>query len=205
MKICILGFSASGKSSLARALASKYDLQLLHLDTIHFLPGWQTRSHAESLEILNEFLTANANWVIDGNYAKLNLLRRMEEADLIIFMKENRFVCLYRCLKRYFTYRNQSRPSMAEGCLEKIDFEFIKWILYKGRRVSTLSYLKNYPKRSKIMSFGSKANTAYILNMLEEKLGPQLRSGGAQDELVKSGHKNSLSSDPGSAVQEQGV
>ena len=56
-----------------------------------------------------------------------------KEADKIIFMNFNRFTCLYRAFKRFFEYRGKSRESITAGCDEKIDFEFVKWILYKGR------------------------------------------------------------------------
>jgi adenylate kinase family enzyme len=34
---------------------------------------------------------------------------------------------------RYFNYRGKTRPDMAEGCEEKIDWEFLWWVLYQGR------------------------------------------------------------------------
>lgn len=48
-------------------------------------------------------------------------------------MQFNRFSALYRVIKRYLKYRGTNRPDMTVGCNEKIDFEFIKWILYYGR------------------------------------------------------------------------
>lgn len=40
MKIAILGTSGSGKSTLAKRLGERYGLPVLHMDTVHFLPGW---------------------------------------------------------------------------------------------------------------------------------------------------------------------
>ena len=45
----------------------------------------------------------------------------------------NRLDCLFRCARRYRTYKGKSRPSMAEGCNEKLDPEFVRWILWEGR------------------------------------------------------------------------
>ena len=39
MKIAILGTSGSGKSTLAKRLGERYGLPVLHMDTVHFLPG----------------------------------------------------------------------------------------------------------------------------------------------------------------------
>lgn len=133
MKIAIIGFSGSGKSTLARKLSEYYNIPVLHIDTVHHLPGWVARDREDSKRIVEEFLNNNDNWVIDGNYFKLAYERRLEEADKIIIMKFNRFKTLYRAHKRYKKYKNTSRPDMTEGCNEKFDFEFIKWLFYKGR------------------------------------------------------------------------
>ena len=47
MKIAILGTSGSGKSTLAKRLGETYGLPVLHMDTVHFLPGWVERPFAE--------------------------------------------------------------------------------------------------------------------------------------------------------------
>lgn len=57
----------------------------------------------------------------------------MEQADLIVFLNFNRWQCLYRVIKRYLRYRNRTRSDMTQGCNEKIDPEFIRWILWEGR------------------------------------------------------------------------
>ena len=36
MKIAIIGYSGTGKSTLARKLANFYKLPVLHLDSVHF-------------------------------------------------------------------------------------------------------------------------------------------------------------------------
>ena len=35
MKICIIGFSGSGKSTLAKRLGEFYNINCLHLDSVH--------------------------------------------------------------------------------------------------------------------------------------------------------------------------
>lgn len=133
MKIAIVGYSGSGKSTLARRLAEKYGIAVLHFDTVQFLPNWEIRSDDEKKRITEDFLNSNDSWVIDGNYSKLCYERRMEEADQIILLLFNRFSCLFRAFRRYCKYKNRSRPDMAEGCNEKYDLTFMKWILWEGR------------------------------------------------------------------------
>ena len=68
MKICIIGYSGSGKSTLAKRLGSFYNIPILHLDSVNFLPGWEVRDTNEMNSIVDDFLTSNESWVIDGNY-----------------------------------------------------------------------------------------------------------------------------------------
>lgn len=132
-RIMIIGYSGSGKSTLARKLGEKWGCEVMHLDCVHWLPGWKERKREEKADIINSFLDAHYSWVIDGNYTKDCYERRLREATQIIFFKFPRRVCLFRALKRYFQYRGKSRESMTKGCEEKIDREFVWWILWKGR------------------------------------------------------------------------
>lgn len=134
MKIAIMGYSGSGKSTLCRILHERYRIPALHLDTVQFLPDWEIRPEAEKQSIVRSFLDHNPDgWVIDGNYSKLSYERRVEEADVVIQLLFGRLHCLSRCFRRYRAYRGTSRPDMAEGCREKMDWAFVRWILWEGR------------------------------------------------------------------------
>ena len=60
MKIAILGTSGSGKSTLAQTLGAAYHAPVLHLDTVHFLPGWVERPLDEENAIVRRFLDHRA-------------------------------------------------------------------------------------------------------------------------------------------------
>ena len=141
MKIAILGHSGSGKSTLAKQLAEVYKIPMLFLDTIQFEPNWKERDLEESRKLVSEFMKQDS-WVIDGNYTKFFQTERLLAADKIIYMDFPRRVCLYQALKRYFEFKNQSRDSISNGCIEKIDFEFIWWILHEGRTKSRRDHYK---------------------------------------------------------------
>jgi adenylate kinase family enzyme len=150
MKIQIIGFSGSGKSTLAKILAQHYNLPLLHLDTVQFYGDWQVRSRIEQNEKVLNFLKNNPeDWVIDGNYSHL-ARERFSQADLIIYLKFNRFLCYKRCLIRYLKHRGKIRDSL--GCLEKFDWEFQKWILFSGRTIS----IKNKHRENFELGMGEK-------------------------------------------------
>lgn len=133
MKIVVMGYSGSGKSTLAKKLADDYQIDVLHLDKVHHLPCWKERDLEDEKQIVKQFLDSHGSWVIDGNYFKLSYKRRLEEANLIVILLFNRFHSLYRVFKRYYRYKGKTRPDMSEGCLEKMDIEFIKWILWDSR------------------------------------------------------------------------
>ncbi len=147
MKISIIGYSSSGKSTLARKLAEKYSIPVMHLDDVHFSDGWTERNAEEKLRDVENFLNENSSWVIDGNYTKLFYDRRTEEADMIIMLLFNRFACLSRAYRRYKKYKGLTRPDMAEGCNEKFDAEFACWILYGGRNKKARDRYKNLAEK----------------------------------------------------------
>lgn len=155
MKTMIIGFSGSGKSTLARAIAEKQSVAVLYLDKVHWLPGWQERDREDELLTVGEFLDNNASWVIDGNYGSLLFERRCIEADRIIFMDFNRFLCLSRAIKRKKEYRGKTRFSMTEGCNERINAEFLTWLLFTGRsrkrRRKFLDTVEKYKEKSVVI------------------------------------------------------
>lgn len=133
MKISIIGYSGAGKSTLAKFLGGRENAEVLHLDAVYWLPDWQACDRAEGAKKVEAFLDSHESWVIDGNYSSFCYDRRMEEADFIVFLNFNRFFCLFRAIRRYLTNRGKTREDLGEGCLEKIDWEFVQWILYESR------------------------------------------------------------------------
>jgi adenylate kinase family enzyme len=53
---------------------------------------------------------------------------RLNAADTIIFLDIHRTICVYRAFKRIVKYRNTTRSDMGEGCEERFDSQFFKWI-----------------------------------------------------------------------------
>lgn len=133
MKIAIIGYSGAGKSTLAEKLSNYYSMPKLHMDTLQFQPGWQDSDRDWMEAEMKNFLSEHTNWVIDGNYSWCYYEERMQEADQIIFLNFSPWICLFRAFKRYLTYRGKVRESMAAGCPERFDWEFIRWILWDGR------------------------------------------------------------------------
>ena len=154
MRIAVIGYSGAGKSTLARALGERYSVPVLHMDRVHLAPGWQERDRGEAHRLVHEFME-NPDWVIDGNYTKFEYERRLAEADKIIILALSRLVCFARAWRRYFHYRGTARADMGEGCPERMDREFMWWILWKGRtrqkRGELRSVAERYPIKTVVL------------------------------------------------------
>ena len=133
-KIIIIGSGGAGKSTLARRLGAITGSTVIHLDKVYWQPNWNEPNKSEWQKTVEEMLADDA-WIMDGNFGG-TLAMRIEASDTVILLDLPRTVCLYRVLKRFATYRNKTRPDMADGCHEKIDLEFLMWIW-------------NYPNKNK--------------------------------------------------------
>ncbi|MDV2683684.1 topology modulation protein [Alkalihalophilus lindianensis] len=127
-RIMVVGVSAgAGKSTFARKLGERLHIPVYHLDTFYWKSNWVEASEIEFYEAqLN--LVKHASWIIEGNYTG-TLHLRMEETDTIIYIERSLPVCLYRVLKRYLQNRGKVREDLGEGCIEKLDWPFIKFIV----------------------------------------------------------------------------
>ena len=132
-KILIIGSGGAGKSSLARELSERLDIEVIHLDKLFWRSGWIETPRDEWKVVISELVKGDS-WIMDGNYGG-TIEMRVNAADTIVLFDLPRTLCVYRAVKRWLTYRSGSRPDIAEGCDERFDLEFLKWIW-------------NYPKRS---------------------------------------------------------
>jgi adenylate kinase family enzyme len=133
-KVLVIGSSGAGKSTFTRRLGEATGLPVVHLDKLFWHPNWVETSKDEWVIKVEEALKGDS-WIMDGNFSG-TLAMRLEACDAVIFLDMPHVVCVYRVLKRVALYRKGSRPDMAEGCDEKFDWEFLKWVW-------------NYPTRSK--------------------------------------------------------
>ena len=125
-KIAIIGSGGSGKSTFARKLGEKLFIEVYHLDAILWKPNWTAVSKQQQ-EIIQHQLVSKEQWIIDGNYnGTLDI--RLNAADCVIFMDMPRKLCVYRVFKRMILHRNKQRPDMADGCTERFDLNFLKWV-----------------------------------------------------------------------------
>ena len=125
-RIIIIGCGGAGKSTLARKLGEVLDLPVVHLDKLFWKPNWVETSREEFDALLAQEL-AKDKWIMDGNFNR-TMPERIKRCDTIIYLDFSRVVCLMGVVKRVITTYGTVRPDMGEGCPERIDFEFMKWV-----------------------------------------------------------------------------
>lgn len=133
-RILVIGSSGAGKSTFAKRLGTATGVKVIHLDQIHWKPNWTEPPKEEWRATLEDALKGEA-WIMDGNFGG-TMEMRMAACDTVIFLELPRLVCIYRILKRVARHYGKKRPDMAEGCNEKFDWKFIKWVW-------------NYPEKTK--------------------------------------------------------
>ena len=125
-RILIIGCGGAGKSTLARQLGEKLQLPVVHLDSIFWLPGWVEMEREAFDDRVRQELE-KPKWIIDGNYNR-TVPQRIAKCDTVIYLDFSRFACLLGVIKRVITNHGKVRPDMGEGCPERFDLEFLKWV-----------------------------------------------------------------------------
>lgn len=132
-RICIIGPSNSGKSTLANAISRRHGLPAVHLDQLYHLPGtdWRPRPPGEFDQHHNAAIGKPA-WVMDGNYSRL-LPARLERATGLIRLDVSVPHRLWRYLRR--TLFETARIGGLEGDRDSLKWAMFKYVALDARRI----------------------------------------------------------------------
>ena len=131
MKICIIGHTCSGKTTLAKKLSEKYSLPVLHLDNTYWGADGQERTREEQSVLVAQFMEENeGGWIIDGNYFEVCPIR-FEDCDKTYFLDFGGFLCYRRARKRYKETFGQKRDDCPVD--DTLDFSTLLWTLHYCR------------------------------------------------------------------------
>lgn len=131
-RLCILGPSNSGKSTLATAIGRKCSFDVIHLDQLHHLPNtdWQVRPANEFIA-LHQVAIARDHWVMDGNYSSC-LDQRLERATGLILLDVSTATSLWRYFCR--TLFEPGRHGGLEGKRDSLKWAMIHHIMARTPR-----------------------------------------------------------------------
>lgn len=136
-RVLIFGNSGSGKSTLAKWLAKEEGLAYLDLDTLAWLPSNPPERVPilESKDRIDEFVSSNDKWVIEGCYTDL-LEFSSPKASEAIFMNLSIDQCIENAKSRSWEphkYRNKEDQDKNLGML-------IEWISQYRERDDVFSF-----------------------------------------------------------------
>lgn len=169
-KILIIGSPGAGKSTLAYQLRELLSIKLVHLDCFFWQPGW-VKIPREELNAQIELMTREEEWVMDGTYID-SLEMRLKSADTVIFLNYPLWLCLYGIIKRRIIFAGKRRDDMTEGCDEKLDWPFVKWVLKfpTTNRLEILRILELHKKDLDVYIFKNRTETATFMKELTDKI-----------------------------------
>lgn len=132
-KVLIIGPNGAGKSTFATELGKHYDFEVCHLDKLFWQENWNAVAKADFEDKVDNIMSSKKKYIIDGDYF-FNLDKRLEHADLVIWIKIPLFLCVANIIKRRFKYMTNVRPDVTEGCDEKLNLSFLLYALKYNKR-----------------------------------------------------------------------
>lgn len=169
-RILIVGNSGAGKSTMARALSEKTGLPVVHLDRLFWRENWQHIAREEFDALLQQELE-KSQWIIDGNYDR-TVSTRLAYCDTVIYLDYPRWQCLLGVVKRVISSYGKVRPDMGDGCPERFDWEFMKYVWNYNRENREKLYRKlNALDRVNVIVFRNRKEGNLFLRNLNNSGG----------------------------------
>jgi adenylate kinase family enzyme len=157
-RVLVMGSSGSGKSTFVMRLSEITGIPFVSLDALFWKPGWVKSDKAEFRERVTQ-AARQPRWIMDGNFQSHLVELRRDVSDTVIWFDLPRRTCMFGILKRIARSYGQVRPEMGEGCPEKIDFEFFRyvWTYRRVQRPKLLDYFQGLRADQELVCFTDRA------------------------------------------------
>ena len=162
-KIIVIGCPGSGKSTFSKALHTRTNLPLIHLDMLYWNADKTTVEKSVFREKLSAILKTDA-WIIDGNYAS-TMEMRMQACDTVFFLDYP----LEDCLNGIKERKGKARSDMPWVESDEDDEEFIAFIknYNENNRPQVLQLLEKYSDKN-VVVFKTRAEANSFLQALNK-------------------------------------
>lgn len=191
-RIAVIGTSCSGKTTLARELATRLRVLHIELDALHWLPNWQERPDAEFWTLTQQAIAAPA-WTLDGNYSKVRPLV-WGRATTLIWLNYSFPLVMWRALKRTI-WRAVSGEELFAGNRESFRQSFMSrdsilwWVMQTYHR-----HRREYPQlfrqpefaHLRVLEFTSPAQTGRFVAAVDNRADNAV--GVVASDMSKSSH-----------------
>ena len=138
-RVMVIGQPGAGKSTSARQLGAALGVPVVHIDQIYWQAGWTERDPAERLAMAGAAAKGEA-WVIEGGMSA-TWDHRIDRADTVIFLDPPFLLRCWRVFWRTLRHHGTVRPDLPEGCPERFDPEFWRYI-WRTRRTNRQRYFE---------------------------------------------------------------
>lgn len=135
MKMAIMGNSGSGKTMLARRLASDGQTPVLDLDLVFWESGTRERPAELRIAQVREFCREHESWIIEGCYADL-IAASFPWMPELIFMDPGKETCVSNCRRRPHEPHKYATKDEQD---KNLDF-LIQWVGAYYEREGNMSY-----------------------------------------------------------------
>lgn len=168
-RICIIGGSGTGKTTLSNNLAKELNLPVYHIDGIHHLENWEKRDEGERDRIILEKASQD-KWIIDGTY-RSTLQQRLEKSDYVIYLDYSTIAQVKGVLKRFIKNRGKEKEEIP-GCKEKMSWEFLMFVINwrKNRRSEIITKISKIDNNKVHVFYNRKQLNKWYENTFGKKI-----------------------------------
>lgn len=167
-RVCIIGNTGSGKTTVGRALATRLGVPFTELDALHWGPNWTEASADELIAKLTPIVAQDA-WVIDGMYFRKIGGLVLRRADTVVWVDPPWIVTFARLVRRSLT-RVARRTELYNGNRESL------WSLFHPQNSLLLFAIRTGRRRRELLSaWLARPDFAHLRVLRFGSLGEALR------------------------------
>ncbi len=164
-RVVVLGGPGAGKSRLALQLGAALDLPVIHLDQVHWEPGWR-RPSDEAFRARVAVALSGERWISDGLYLIQADDLIVPRADVVVWVEQPPWLRLWRCLTRTVAHWRRPRPDRAADCPERLDLAFLHYVLTFDRWKPLIEQrLSAFPQAPRLRVVGDREAAALVRNL----------------------------------------